>query len=222
MKPHFTLILFLFPFITFSQGNPHYPAKPIDKRGPTYCYPSSDRDYFAVGYGFNQKQIAFKAYVTTFHYFTQLSAELDYRTPHSGHRYFDLQITGLTAKLSFLDELRIAAGYKRIKQNHQHVSEQYWIGPRLDRNRTRGISIAYAQQHQQSEAKPQHTSHGIMLALYKNFADDLIINTSTTYWFDQWQYSIRLRQRLRHIYLGFAYERVNEWWEVGMEVGVRM
>jgi hypothetical protein len=49
------------------------------------------------------------------------------------------------------------------------------------------------------------------------------VNASAIYWFSEWQYALRLRQEIKNgVYVGVGWERVNDWWDVGVEVGVRM
>jgi hypothetical protein len=60
MNPIFTLTLLLASVTVFSQGNPRYLAKPIDKRDPIFCYSIDDGSYVGLGYGFTQKQISLK------------------------------------------------------------------------------------------------------------------------------------------------------------------
>jgi hypothetical protein len=226
MNPIFTITLLLFSLTVFSQGNPRYPTKPIDKRGPIFCYSIHDGSYVGLGYGFTQKQISLKAHNVIFrrHLF-KYNTEIDYRTPHNGSRYLDIQINRMHDHHVFNHnyELWTSVGYKRIKSNHQKVTEQFRIGPRLDHNRMSNITLAYTRQQQQVDEETFRSSDGITMAIYKDFWDKLIVDASATYWFDQWQYSVRLRQELKHaIYVGVGWERVNAWWDVGVEIGVRM
>src|SRR5690242_3254048 len=98
-----TLILLLYSTLTFSQGNPRYLAKPIDKRGPMFCVPLYDGSYFAIGYGVGQKQIVLKAHLMLlpFSYLGRFTTDIDYRTPNSGNRYFDIQVHRNT-RITFL------------------------------------------------------------------------------------------------------------------------
>ncbi len=216
-----TPTLLLFSTIAFSQGNPRYLAKPIDKRGPMFCSTIYDGSYFSLGYTVVQKQIAIKAHnILPFHYrFTKYNTEVEYRTPYNGNRYLDIQINRMHGIriFSYNNELWTSAGYKRIKSHHTKITEQFFLGPRLDRNRMFNITIAYARQQQQNAEGSTQKSNGLMLSLYKDFHDQLIINTSVTYWFDEWQYAVRLRKQIRNhgIFVGLGWERVGDWWEGG-------
>jgi hypothetical protein len=226
MKLYLALNLVLLPFITFSQGNPRYLAKSIDNRDIVFCYPFYDGSYFSLGYGFNQQQIALKAQnLVLGRYLSQYRSELEYRTPFSGNRYVDIKVRrSLPLRMNNMYQpFSATAGYKRIKSNHEKTTEQFFVGPTFRTNGLFVITPAYSvQQHQIADGSIQN-SNGITLALFKSLWDELIIDASTTYWFNQWQYSFRLRQDLkRAIFIGASWERVNEWWEAGMEVGVRM
>jgi hypothetical protein len=225
MNPSFTIPLLLFPTILFSQGNPRYLARPIDKRGPIFCSSFYEGSYLGLGYGFTQKQISLKAHnLLLRRYLWNYTTDIVYRTPYHGSRYLDIQLNRRHVHVfNYNYELWTSTGYKRIKYLHQKVTEQFFIGPRLDRERMFNITLAYARQQQQIDDGVFRSSDGIMLAIYKDFWDELIMDGSAIYWFDQWQYSVRLRQELKHaIYVGVGWERVNDWWDVGVEVGVRM
>jgi hypothetical protein len=226
MNLHFTLTLLVLSFTVFSQSNPRYLAKPIDKRGPIFCYSFYDGSYAGLGYGLSQKQISLKAHnIILRRPLWKYNTDIDYRTPHNGSRYLDVKINRMHDVYAFNHnyQLRTSAGYKRIKSLHQKITEQFFVGSCFDRNRMFNITLAYARQQQQIQDEAFRSSDGFMIAVYKDFWDELIIDGSAIYWFDQWQYSVSLRQELKHaIYLGVGWERVNDWWDVGVEVGMRM
>jgi hypothetical protein len=226
MKPALTPTLLLLSFVVLSQGNPRDMAKSIDKQCPIFCYSFYDGSYAGLGYGFAQNQITLKAHnLILRRYLWKYTTDIDYRTPYHGSRYLDIQLNRRhdIDVFNYNYELWTSAGYKRIKYLHQKITEQFFVGPRLDRKRMFNITLAYARQQQQIDDGVFRSSDGIMLMIYRDLWDELIIDGSAIYWFHEWQYAVRLRQELKHaIYVGVGWERVNDWWEVGVEVGVRM
>jgi hypothetical protein len=169
MKLILTPSLLWFSFTAFTQGNPRYLAKPIDKRGPTSCYPHYDGGYIALGYGITQKHITLNAHnIILGRYLWKYNTDVDYRTPYNGSRYLDIQINRMhdVHVLNHNYQLSTSAGYKRIKSNHQKITEQFFIGPRLDRNRMFNITVAYTRQQQQIDDGAFRSSNGIMIAAY--------------------------------------------------------
>jgi hypothetical protein len=192
-----------------------------------FCYPLYDGSYFAIGYGVTQKQIALKAHHLLLPHSPvgRFTTDIDYRTPYNGNRYLDIQIDRkIRWQLLRQFEFGAAAGYKRIKHNHKKITEQFFIGPRVDHDRVFSITLGFARQQQQIHEESTQTSNGVMLALYKDFRDKVIVNASATYWFDQWQYAVRLRKRIHDggVFVGVGWERVNDWWEGDLEVGLQI
>jgi hypothetical protein len=206
----------------FAQGNVRFP---IHAENPSLYYRCYALIYDnSVGIGFDPKNNFF--IIKSHRYFLPtkfgMLADFDIRTFRKGNNNISLDLTTLNLAKIEKGELSLSAGYKRILVNHRLVTEQIFMGPALFRARL-SVTVAHAFQQQQFDDR-NITSNGVMVRVYKEYLDRIAVIASTTFWFDQTQYSVRIREYLFSgtCAIGVGWEKVNDWQGFDIELLIRV
>jgi hypothetical protein len=145
----------------------------------------------------------------------KLTTDLEYRPRFQGNGYFNVELMRSDMISLGKNSLSMNAGYKRFLVDHTNIKNQLYFGASLFEG---GITLAYALEHQRVSETFRNYNHGILLQYYREFFNQLDIKVSGIYWFDEFQYSIRLNENLfcGRFSLGVGYERFGKWNELDM------
>lgn len=149
-----------------------------------------------------------------------LFTEMEWRVPRKGKGYFNLEFT--REQIASIGKFSLASnlGYRRVLSSNLNVYNQLYTGLSLFA-RYYGVTLAYARQYQSQSEKSIGHDNGIMLQLYHEFFDQVDVKISCTYWFDQFQYTIKIKENLfqSSFYAGIAYEKIRDWKEFDISIG---
>lgn len=147
---------------------------------------------------------------------------IEWRIPYNGNRYLDIRVDRKVPLEIDRYPLHVAFGFKRIKLHHFKITEQFFAASRMNFDHGLAITTGLAHQKRETIESGDVSEKGILLTAFKEFNDHFSISTSSTYWFNDWQYSFSIREHFRRkrMYIGAGYEKVNQWWEMGFELGV--
>lgn len=178
------------------------------------CYPLFEDSKIGLTYGVLNMTPGIKVYDFTYSVIgipLNLITDLEWRVPRKGNGYFNLEFTRNIARCG-VTYIAPSVGYKRVLSNATKVTNQFSGGVNLLYWNS-VILVGYARQyHKQSESQLT-IDNGLMVRVYKEFFNHVDITLASTYWFDQFQYSIQINENIfgSGVIVGFGYEKISEW-----------
>ena len=148
-----------------------------------------------------------------------LTTDLEYRPRSMDNGYFGVELMRERSIRAGNVSLSLNAGYKRVLEQGVAVNHQFHVGSGFF-ERHYGITISYALW--QRNLLETHTgyNHGILIQYYREFFDQLEIKASGIYWFDEFQYSIKMNETLfqSRLAVGIGFEKISRWNEFDITV----
>jgi hypothetical protein len=144
---------------------------------------------------------------------------MEWRVTRQGHGYFNLEFT--RDRIASIGKFSLASnlGYKRILTNSVEVNNQVYAGLSVF-TWDYGVTLGYGRQDKRQSDSSLTRDNGIMLQLYHEFFDQLDVVVKSVYWFDEFQYSIRINEDLFQsgFLVGLGYEKIGDWREFDVSI----
>lgn len=180
------------------------------------CYPMYEDPQIGIRYGAVHHMPGIV--VNDFWSNLNLVSDIDWRLPTNRNTYFQSSfIKFLNTRLQRCEF--VTTGYKHIKLDHFFSTKQIFIGGGLYHKGYR-LALAYARQQMELfEYRVPH-NNGVMLNIYRQYMNKFEVYVTGLYWFDQFQYSVRVKQDIQHsgFYVGIGYEKTGPWEEFDISV----
>jgi hypothetical protein len=196
--------------------------------GPTKisrCYPLRDDSKIGFNYGVNSRSFGIKVHdFRSWHLSIplMLSTDMEWRVPRKGDGYFNLEFT--RDRVAAIGKFSLASnlGYKRILSNSIKVNNQVYAGLSIS-TWDYGVALAYARQDERQSETSLARDNGIMLQLYHEFFEQVEVTVKSIFWFDQFQYSLKIKEDLFQsgFLVGLGYEKAGDWEEFDISIMYR-
>lgn len=217
------------PLISFAQygGNPRNPLLPTMVSDPrSYrCYPLCFDSKAGVVYGIRDNTFGVKLYdyrpwalgIPLF-----LTTEVEWRKSGNGHSYFDIDFTRDFSTLRRTFTVSPEIGYKRLVFDEAELIRQIRSGINLSYKRFT-LMLGYSHQWLSQSDGPLTSQNGITLKVHREFFEHLEVNASTIYWFDDFQFSLKIMEDLfcSGVIIGVGIEKIENWSELDVSIMYR-
>jgi hypothetical protein len=185
------------------------------------CYPLLQEPKAGVSYGVLHKTLGLKVHdfrPAVLGIPLKLYTDVDWRLTGKANNYLNVD---LARDLTSINNIYLSAaiGYKRILSNKTDVTNQFSGGANLY-YRNFGILLGYAHRYQRRSETTMPSTGGLTLKFYQELFSTLELDVSGTYWFDDFQYSLKIKEDLfcSGVILGVGFERMADWSELDVSV----
>jgi hypothetical protein len=182
------------------------------------CYPDFEDSKIGLSYGVRHQMpgIDINSYIIRHRIF--LTSNIEWRMNRSNN-YFDSKFIKHSLFNYRNTEFPITAGYKRILQHGDNKIEQFYLGTGIF-NWSNGLLIGYARGLNSSHDFRQRVNNGLLVQLYNELFYSLSITTTMVYWFDEFQYSLKLTDGVyeNRIHVGVTLEKIADWNEMSISL----
>jgi len=183
------------------------------------CYPNFQDSKIGLSYGAQHQMPGVDINTYTLRHRLNLASNIELRVGKSNNRYFDTKFTKHFLLNYGNVEFPITAGYKRIFYNSNNKIEQFYFGTGIF-SWGNGLLIGYTRGSFNSPDRRQRANNGVLIQLYKELFYNLNVTSTMVYWFDEFQYSLKVTDNIyqSEIFAGVALEKVADWNEVSVSL----
>ncbi|MFZ6011782.1 MAG: hypothetical protein ACOYXT_15675 [Bacteroidota bacterium] len=185
------------------------------------CYPMYQESKIGLSYAFRAHIPVIK--IDDFGVSSLLSSNVEWRLPSRANSYFNSEfIKHDIFNIYAMRNVVATAGFKRVFVDRVHRTEQSYSGIGFFGWRY-AVMAAYARQCWQGNEKTVTPNNGILLKLYAEYFDRLHINLSVTYWFNDLQYAVNVREEIHDkiLFIGAGWEKTGTWNEFDVSIWCR-
>jgi hypothetical protein len=227
MRVSIILLLLHIPGSILARNVPARPRYPyhrnsISKQISLRCYPFYEESIVGITYATQHQLAGVKVHEFISWKFGvpfMLITEVDWRIPHKGDSYFNLEFTKCRIARIARSDLGAEIGYKRVLAAKSYMVEQFCGGPAY-LAWTYTISLQYSYQHESVNSEDTSRQHGMRLQISKEIGSLFDVTAYSTYLFKSWQYSVGVKYNPfgSAIYIGAGFEKIDAWEEFNISV----